>query len=861
MAMVDGAALVMHSETLGGTPGAVILIPPGTDAEIELAIDNPRNLDIWARLNASGGRNDNVYFQPEGRTKARITLTAPALWDRYLLTLETGTNDGLRVFAPYRLPTIICSSSDKYIDIDFTGCVPCQAPADPDIDFDLGALPSVDLASLTLDIGLPNSAALKIGGADYDPATPSPLDFSSGASKTFRVTVGDEHHDYVVRVRHVKTSRGTGETLRYYPDLAGAVAAAAGTAENPDTITVLDNITHTGTLNINGKHIKLTVPPGQNKMITLGSGHTGDVFAVQSGASLTFEGNGAGVLTVDGNKNAVDLGGSSFINVNGGGLYLRADAVLQNAKKGASNDGCIRTDYAGTITMTGGMIRGMEARQGGAVYLYNGTFSMSGGELRENKARMCGAIVYIPSGNAANRFTMTGGYIRQNTAEESGGAVFLSGQGTFRMTGGEISGNKAKNYGGAVCFNGAGGFFEMEGGTISGNEAQEQYGGAVSLYDNNPTGGGTFNMSGGTITGNVATLKGYGKGVYVHGPASTFNMSGSAAINADNDVYLSSGKTITVDSALTGTAPVITPQSYEAGVTQVLSGAAVSTEHEQFAVTPDGADEYAVNGEGKLILKMAEGGSVSNEVDGGTIYEIHIFTASGTFTIDTAPLFPNSFEILVVGGGGGGGGGSGDGGNPGASGGGGGGGVVNHWMGQTITAGSYAVTVGSGGTGGSAGSLVSSGDNGVSGGQSAFGSFTAAGGGGGAGAAPGAGGIGGSSGVHTGGAVMGTAGGGGAGADNDGEAAAMNAPGNGGDGVQSSITGTPSYYGGGGGAGGTNAGGGWGGQGGGGNGGNMAGIGTDGAANTGGGGAGGATYGKPGHAGGSGIVIIRFRVK
>jgi hypothetical protein len=79
----------------------------------------------------------------------------------------------------------------------------------------------------------------------------------------------------------------------------------------------------------------------------------------------------------------------------------------------------------------------------------------------------------------------------------------------------------------------------MNDGTISGNTAAS--GGGVNVAS-----GGTFTMTGGTISGNTAS--GNGKGVYTDG---TFSMSGSAVVAANNDVYLPTGKQITIAGALT----------------------------------------------------------------------------------------------------------------------------------------------------------------------------------------------------------------------------------------------------------------------------------------------------------------------
>ena len=135
-----------------------------------------------------------------------------------------------------------------------------------------------------------------------------------------------------------------------------------------------------------------------------------------------------------------------------------------------------------------------------------------------------------------------------HSAGQDGNGVFVAG-GAFHMKGGSITGNNATNGGGVYV---AAGEFNMSGGSITGNTATGD--------DNTPgTGGGvfvgegTFNMSGGSITDNTAAN---GGGVYVHG---TFTVSGAVKISGnrksdggDSNVYLPSGKTISVIGALSG---------------------------------------------------------------------------------------------------------------------------------------------------------------------------------------------------------------------------------------------------------------------------------------------------------------------
>jgi hypothetical protein len=268
---------------------------------------------------------------------------------------------------------------------------------------------------------------------------------------------------------------------------------------------------------------------------------------------------------------------------------------------------------------------------------------------------------------------------------------------------------------------------------------------------------------------------------------------------------------------------------------------------------------------------FATGGVVSTVIENGIRYRVHTFTSSGTLTVTNA----GKMEVLCVAGGGGGSGNFYD------DGAGGGGGGLIYNTDYTVTTGNKTVTIGAGGTAGTGG-------QGGTGENSVFDSLTAIGGGGG-GQHRSSGGNGGSGG-GSGGAYESTdttnggsgtvgqgynggtsvhygyagSGGGGAGEIGGGGQGSFLVGKNGGNGRQISVNGTATYYAGGGGGYGI-YGGGTGGLGGGGNGGNPSPLAPiAGAVNTGGGGGGGRTVGQTPFvgtvAGGSGIVIVRYRI-
>jgi len=275
----------------------------------------------------------------------------------------------------------------------------------------------------------------------------------------------------------------------------------------------------------------------------------------------------------------------------------------------------------------------------------------------------------------------------------------------------------------------------------------------------------------------------------------------------------------------------------------------------------------------------ATGGTVTDITDGGVNYRVHTFTSSGTFDVQGG----GEVEYLVVAGGGAGG----SHGNPGGGGGAGGyrisvigepsGGGSSHETPIGVTAGAYTVTVGAGGTSTGDGTDATNGNDSsiiastnitsLGGGRGSTGSKDGSSGGSGGGAnyQVASGGSGTSGQGFDGGDGPGfngnyaTAGGGGAGGvggngDNN------SAAGDGGAGLQSSITGTAVFRaGGGGGASYQSLPSGSGGNGGGGDGGTEFVVGTNGTTNTGGGGGGGSFDAGTGN-GGSGIVIIRYQI-
>ena len=221
----------------------------------------------------------------------------------------------------------------------------------------------------------------------------------------------------------------------------------------------------------------------------------------------------------------------------------------------------------------------------------NGTLTIGGGvhTITLDGNQVASSIIKIDAGTAT---LASNGIIKG--ANTSGVVLSQLKYGTFNMTGGEIRSNTGTNGGGVAVQSGT---FSMTGGSIEGNSAGTNGGGVFMS-------GGTFSMTGGSIEGNSAKANGNG----VRMSNGIFQMSGSAVIDSNNDVYLNSGKQITITGEITAeveTVATITPSEYAENA--VLANGTddnlgLVTEVGKFAVTPNPADgsEWTIDTEGKL---------------------------------------------------------------------------------------------------------------------------------------------------------------------------------------------------------------------------------------------------------------------
>ncbi len=230
------------------------------------------------------------------------------------------------------------------------------------------------------------------------------------------------------------------------------------------------------------------------------------------------------------------------IFTNGGNAKLTRDITGTNQAFEVAGE-MVQLDLAGHTIDRG--LSSADADANGYVIKVNTGSTLTIKDTGSNGSIIGGKV----SGNGgaitnAGTLNIQGGTITGNSATGNGGAI--TNAGTLNIQGGTITGNSSTGNGGAVFNTGT---TTISGGSLTNNSASQ--GGAV--YNN-----GTLTISAGNISSNTATTN--GGGIYHYD--GTLNMSGAPTISgnqqgtADNNVYLASEETITVNADLTNTTPI-----------------------------------------------------------------------------------------------------------------------------------------------------------------------------------------------------------------------------------------------------------------------------------------------------------------
>ena len=262
-------------------------------------------------------------------------------------------------------------------------------------------------------------------------------------------------------------------------------------------------------------------------------------------------------------KNNTAKNGGAFFSTTGGTINMTGGTIAGNTATQNNKDaggGAIYMRGGGTITITGSaeITGNSSSLDGGAILMGRGTLTISdSARLTGNTAsRWGGAICLCTDANKTSVLNMTGGEISGNKAAEGGAVEVLDANCTFNLSGGKIINNSSSGDGGAIYLNQEPSVLNMTGGEISGNTATGN-GGGVYIYRS----GSVCNLSNGTISGNKAN--GSGGGIYISPKNSgKLNISGTPVVKGNtvsdkaNNVYLPSGKTLTISGAISSGASI-----------------------------------------------------------------------------------------------------------------------------------------------------------------------------------------------------------------------------------------------------------------------------------------------------------------
>lgn len=295
------------------------------------------------------------------------------------------------------------------------------------------------------------------------------------------------------------------------------------------TITIDKDYTLTETLTVPaGKIIVLRDNGKQHTLSQAPINDPGEMFKVESGASLTFDGDlifKGGVTKT--HPSSPDSAQGNIVNVSGEFTLKRGK--LHGGKISADFGAAVLVNNGARFIMTGGSIEAFtitsDVLSAPVVVGPNGYFDMSGGAIKNNNVNVsgyqhCSGGVLLwtwQSNEASAKMNLSGNAVIEGNSAPQGGGIYLIGNTELNMSGGRISGNKAtKGHGGGVCVAGQStGYpkpytditkFTMTGGVIEGNTAAKSGGG---IYVNSDD----VTLSGGNIINNKA--REWGGGVYV----------------------------------------------------------------------------------------------------------------------------------------------------------------------------------------------------------------------------------------------------------------------------------------------------------------------------------------------------------
>jgi CSLREA domain-containing protein len=318
---------------------------------------------------------------------------------------------------------------------------------------------------------------------------------------------------------------------------------------------------------------------GTARSVTLNNANGGGLVIANNG-SLTLNGPGSQLLTINGNNNTIvfnisgSAGGGANVSISGvtitggNGAFLNSGTLTLTNVSVSGNGGSIVNDRSLTINSsvisnnTSDLGAGVQNRFSGNSFtqtvvindsiISNNSSSGSGGGIFNAQTGSVTLNNSVVTGNTAaagggivnsGSLTLNNSHIDQNTAtgatSGTGGGIqhFF---GTATITGSTISGNHALSAGGGI--NNDEGTVNLTDSVISGNTSTNNEGGG--LY----TSLGTTTVTGGSIINNSACSTCGGGGVTNRGTTSHLSITGSSIMN---NSAATAGGILTDNSAVT----------------------------------------------------------------------------------------------------------------------------------------------------------------------------------------------------------------------------------------------------------------------------------------------------------------------
>ena len=242
--------------------------------------------------------------------------------------------------------------------------------------------------------------------------------------------------------------------------------------------------------------------PTTPETITLASGQLNLTKAAGVTGSLTIQGPGAGLLSVNGNN-------SSRVFALYGGSATLFGLTVTGGSTGGYGGGL--NDENGSVTLIGCTVTGNSAsKRGGGLYITgSGSATLTNCTVSDNQTTSRGGGgVFIDSGSSGVTAELTDCTFSGNTAKNAGGG-FLNYGGTASVTGCTFNSNSAGTNGGGLYSEAT---MTLANCTVSGNSASGEGGGVFNINQNvaltNCTmiGNSAAGRGGGLFTNDVAQL-------------------------------------------------------------------------------------------------------------------------------------------------------------------------------------------------------------------------------------------------------------------------------------------------------------------------------------------------------------------